>query len=71
MYIDKLGDIINEYSNTYRRTIKMKPVDVKDETYTDSSKNVNDKDLKFQVVDHFRISKYKDIFAKEYTPNRS
>ena len=49
----------------------MKPVDVKDETYTDSSKNFNDKDLKFQVGDHFRISKYKDIFAKEYTPNRS
>ena len=33
VYIDKLNDVINEYSNTYHRTIKMKPVDVKDSTY--------------------------------------
>ena len=36
MYIDKLNDIVNEYNNTYHRTIKMKPVDVKDNTYIDS-----------------------------------
>ena len=36
MYIDKLDDIVNEYSNTYHRTIKMKLVDVKDNTYIDS-----------------------------------
>ena len=34
LYIDKLNDVINEYNNTYHRTIKMKPVDVKDSTYT-------------------------------------
>ena len=34
-----------------------------------SSKDVNDKDPKFKVDDHVRISKYKNIFAKEYTPN--
>ena len=33
VYIDKLDDIVNEYSNTYHRTIKMKPIDVKDNTY--------------------------------------
>ena len=33
MYIGKLDDIVNEYNNTYHRTIKMKPVDVKDNTY--------------------------------------
>ena len=33
VYIDILDDIINEYNNTYHRTIKMKPVDVKDNTY--------------------------------------
>ena len=33
MYIDKLDDIVNEYNNTYHRTIKMKPVDVKDNKY--------------------------------------
>ena len=55
--------------NTYQRTIKMKPVDVKDSTYIDSSKEVNDKDPKFKAGDHVRISKYKNIFAKGYTPN--
>ena len=69
VYVDKLDDIVNEYNNTYHRTIKMKPVDVKDHTYIDSSKEVNDKDPKFQVGDHVRISKYKNIFAQRYTPN--
>ena len=47
VYIDKLGDIVNENNNTYHRTIKMKPVDVKDNTYIDFGKEVNDKDPKF------------------------
>ena len=47
----------------------MKPVDVKDSTYIDSSKEVNDKDPKCKAGDHVRISKYKNIFAKGYTPN--
>ena len=45
----------------------MKPVDVKDNTYIDSNKEVNDKDFKFKVDDHLRISKYKNIFDKGYT----
>ena len=53
------------------RTIKMKPIDVKDNTYVDSKKEVNDKDPKFKVGDHVRTSKYKNIFAKGYTPNWS
>ena len=65
--INKLGNIVNEYNNTYHITIKMKPVDVKDNTYTDSIKEVNDKDFKFKVDDHLRISKYKNIFDKGYT----
>ena len=73
VYINKLDDIVNEY-NTYHRTIKMKLVDVKDNTYIDSTelhsnKEVNDKDPKLKVNDHVRISKYKNIFAKRYTPN--
>ena len=71
VYIDKLDDIVNEYNNTYHRTIKMKPVDVKDNTYIDFKKEVNDKNPKFKVGDHVRISKYKNIFAKGYTPNWS
>ena len=49
----------------------MKPVDVNDNTYIDFNKDVNDKDPKFKVGDHVRISKYKNIFAKGYTPNWS
>ena len=49
----------------------MKPVYVKDNTYIDFEKEVNDKGPKFKVDDYVRISKYKNIFAKWYTPNWS
>ena len=71
VYVDNLDDIMGEYNNTYHRTIKMKPVDVKDNTYIDFKKEVDDKDPKFKVGDHVRIFKYKNIFAKGYTPNWS
>ena len=76
VYINKLDDIVNEYSNTYNRTIKIKPFYVKDNTYIDSmklhsSKEVNVSDPKFKVGDHVKISKYKNIFAKVCTPNWS
>ena len=71
VYIDKFNDIVNEYNNTYHRTINMKPIDVKDNTYINIDKEVNNKDPKFKVGDHVRISKYKKIFAKGYTPNWS
>ena len=59
----------NFYAVTYHRTIKMNPVDVKSNTYIDSSKEINDKDLKSKIGDIIRISKYKNIFAKGYVPN--
>ena len=68
-YTDKLDDILYEYNNTYHRTIKMKPIDVKDNKYINIGKEVNNKDSKFKVGDHVRISKYKNIFGKGYTPN--
>ena len=71
VYIDKLSDIVNEYNNTYHRTIKMKSVDDKDNTYVAFLKEVHEEDAKFKVGDHVRISKYKNIFAKRYTPNSS
>ena len=52
-----LNDIINEYNNTYHRTIIMKHVDVKDNTHIDFNKDVHDNDPKFKVGDHVRISK--------------
>ena len=62
---------MGEYNNTYHRAITMKPVDVKDNTYIDLKKEDNDKDPKFKVGNHVRTSKYKNIFAKGYTPNWS
>ena len=49
----------------------MKPIDVKDNTYINTDKGINNKDPKFKVGDRVRISKYKNIFAKGYTPNWS
>ena len=72
VYTDKLDDIVNKCNNAYHNTIKMKPVDVKSNTYIDSSKEINEKDHpKFKIGDNVRISKYKNIFAKGYTPNWS
>ena len=52
MYIDKLDDLVNEYNNTYHSAIKMKPADVKNNTYIDYNKEVNDKDPKIKVADY-------------------
>ena len=71
VYIDKLDDIVKDYNITYHKSIKMKPVDVKDNTYINVKKEVNDKNPKFEVGDHVRISKYKNIFTKRYMPNWS
>ena len=71
VYIDELVDIMDEYNNTYHTTIKMKPIDVKDNTYINADKEINNKDPKFKVGDHVRISKYKKIFPKGYMPNWS
>ena len=49
----------------------MRPTDVKDNTYINIGKEVNDNDSKFKVGDHVVISKYKNIFSKDYTPNWS
>ena len=69
IYIDKIDDIVKEYNNKYQTSIKMKPVDVMDNTYINFKKEINDKNPTFKVGDYVRISKYKNIFAKGYMPN--
>ena len=71
VYFDVLDDLVNKYNNTVDRTIKVKAVYVKDNTYLDFKKEVNDKDPNFKVGDHVKISKYENIFAKVYMPNWS
>ena len=71
MYIDQLDDIVNGYNNTYHSTIKIKPTDVKSNTWIDFVSENNAKDLKLEADDHIIISKYKHIFAKCYIQNWS
>ena len=71
VYFDVLDDIVDEYNNTHHKTIKMNPVDVGDDSFAEYNEKSNEKDPKFKVGDHVRISKYKNIFAKGYTPNWS
>ena len=71
MYIDNLDGIANKYNNTYNRTFKMNPVDVKPDIYSDFNKENNKEGSKFKVCGHVRISKYKNIFAKGYVANWS
>ena len=71
IYIDVLGDIVNKYNNTVHRTIKMKLIDVTSDSYAEYNEDSNVTNPKFKVGDHVRISKYKNIFAKGYTQNRS
>ena len=70
VYYDVLDDVVNEYNNTKHNTIKMKPKDVKDNkrVYTDE---YNKKSARYNVGDRVRVSKFKNIFAKGYTPNWS
>ena len=63
MYIDEIDYIVNKYNNTYHRTMKMKPVDVKSSTYINCRKEINDKDPKFKIDDIVRISKHKPLVA--------
>ena len=67
VYFDVLDDIVDNYNNTFHRTIKMKPLYVKPGSYAEYNVDSNEKDPKFQVGDHVRISKYKNIFAKGYS----
>ena len=69
-FFDVLNDIVDEYNNTYHRTIKMKPIDVKSNFFAYYEES-NRKDPKFKRGDYARISQYKNIFAKRYTPNWS
>ena len=71
VYYDVLDDTVKKYNNTRHSTIKMKPIDVKDNTYINTDKKINNKDPKFKVGDRVRISKYKNVFAKGYVPNWS
>ena len=69
VYFDVLDGIVNKYKNTIHRTVKVKSIDVTDDSYAEYNENPSKKDPKFKVGDNVRISKYENIFTKGYTPN--
>ena len=71
VYFNVLGDIFNKYNNTVHRTIKMKPIEVTNDSFAEYNEDSNKRNPKFKVGDHVRICKYKNIFAKGYVPNCS
>ena len=71
LYFDVLDDIVDKYNNTVHRAIKMKPIDVTHGSYAKYNEYLKKKNSKFKVGCHFKIWKYKNIFAKGYTPNWS
>ena len=71
VYLDVLNDIANKYNKTMHRTIKMKPIEVTNDSYAEYNEDSNKRNPKFKFGDHVRISKYKNIFAKGYVLNWS
>ena len=71
VYFNVLDDIVEKYSNSFHNLIKIKPKDVTDNNFVDYNEESNKKDPKFKIGDHVRILRYKNVFAKSYTPNWS
>ena len=69
VYFDVLDDFVNKYNNIVHRTIKMKPIDVTNNSYAEYNEDFIEKYSKFKVGDHVRISKYKNIFVRGYAPD--
>ena len=70
VYYDAL-DVVNKYNNTKHSTIKMLSIDVRNNNKRVYVDEHNEKDSRFKVGDRVRISRHKNIFAKEYAPNWS
>ena len=70
-YIDKSNDIVYKYNNACHSTIKMKPIDVKSNTYIDSSKEINEKIRNLKLVIMLDYQNIKVFLQKGYTPNLS
>ena len=66
VYFDVLADVVDKSNNTVHRNIKMRPIDVTPDSYAEYNEDSNEKDPKFKVGNHVRISKYRNIFAKGY-----
>ena len=68
---DVLDDVVNEYNNTKHNTIKMKPKDVRNDNKSVNIDEHNEESARYNLGDRVRISNFKNIFAKGYTPDWS
>ena len=71
VYWDVLDDIVKKYNGTINKSIGMRPKDVSDDVKAEYVEESNEKSARFSVGDRVRISKFKNVFAKGYTPNWS
>ena len=71
MYIHKSNNVVHKYNVIYHRRNKMKPPDVKQSTYVDSSPETNDQNPKFKIGDIVKVWNYKNIFWIDCVPNWS
>ena len=65
VHFDVLDDIVNEYNNRAYKSIKIKPTVVTSDSYAENNEDSNEKDPKFKVGYHVRISKYKNILLRD------
>ena len=70
-YFDVLNYIVDKYNIKYHKNIKMKPIDVKSDSFAEYNEESNEKDPRFKAGNHVESSKYKNIFSKGYVPNWS
>ena len=71
VYFNVLDDIVDEYNNTYHRTVQMKSIVVKSDSFAEYNEESTEKNPKFKAGDHVKISKYKNVFANGHAPNWS
>ena len=65
VYFDVLDDIVNKYNKTVHRSFKIKPIEVTSDSYAEYNEGSKEKNPKFKVGGHVRISKYRSTFAKD------
>ena len=71
VYFDVLYDIVNKYNNTVHKTIKMKPIDITNDSYAEYNENPNKKDPKFKLVSMLEFQNIKTFLLRYILPNWS
>ena len=65
VYFDVLDDIVDKYNNTVHRTIKMMPIDVRDDSYAEYNQDFNKEILNLKLVTMLEFQNTKTFFLKD------